>query len=467
MNSIPQQIDQLISRARKAQQQISSYDQQQLDNLTYAVGWAVMQPDNNQLLSKQACAETKLGDISHKIQKNHRKTLGLLRDLKKIKSTGVIAENKALGITELARPLGVIGALVPSTNPIATPVNKIINALKCGNSIIVAPSPRGAAVFQKLLSYIHQEFDKIGAPHDLVQSMPSPPTKEATNDLIKKVDLVLVTGSQNNVRAAYSSGTPAIGVGTGNVTTIVDKSADIATTAQKIYQSKTFDNGTSCSSENNIICDVAIYDQLLQQLEKQGGYLLNPQETEKLRQHFWKDGSLNTQLIAQPANVIAKECDIQAPENTTMLLVRGGEIKADNPFCKERMAPILSLFTSENFAQAMDFTEQLLLIQGAGHSLGIHTSTKNDQQIMQLAQKLPTCRVIVNQAHSFATGGSFNNGLPFSLSMGCGSWGGNSIDDNLNVQHYMNRTKIVREIPTNEPTVEEIFSEYFAIQPTK
>ncbi len=457
-NSIPA----LVQKARLAQETIQSYTQAELDKLTHAVAWAVMQPERNSLLSKMAVEETGLGKVEDKITKNYRKTLGLLRDLSKKKTVGIIHKIPELGLTELARPIGVIAALVPSTNPIATPINKIINALKCGNAIIVSPSPKGAKVFQKLLEFITEELKKIKAPLDLIQAMPLPPSKVDTAELMKLVDLVLVTGSQNNVRAAYSSGTPAIGVGTGNVTTIVDSSADIFETAHKICMSKSFDNATSCSSENNVVCLAEVYDLFQDALKKEGGKILNEAEKQKLLQCLWQDGKLNSKLIAKDALFIAKQCGIETEEKTLFLVAECTDTNLatseQNLLTRERMSPVLTLFRVADFLLAKRLARSLLQNQGAGHSLGIHT--KKDSQILELAQEMPSCRVIVNQAHCFATGGAFNNGLPFSLSMGCGSWGKNSISENLNYRHYMNITRISQEIPANEPTMESILGDY-------
>ena len=460
--TVTDSIFSLVKKARLAQETIQSYTQAELDRLTHAVAWAVMQPERNKLLSEMAVEETGLGRVEDKITKNYRKTLGLLRDLSGKKTTGILRKIPELGLTELARPIGVIGALVPSTNPVATPINKIINALKCGNAIVISPSPKGAKVFQKLLGFISDELKKIKAPPDLVQAMPLPPSKVDTAELMKFVDLVVVTGSQNNVRAAYSSGTPAIGVGTGNVTTIVDSSADIFETAHKIRMSKSFDNATSCSSENNVVCLAEIYDLFQDALRKEGGKILNEAEQQKLLQCLWQDGKLNPKLIAKDAQFIAKQCEIQTETKTLFLVAECPNTNLatneQNLLARERIAPVLTLFKADNFLAAKNITKSLLQNQGAGHSLGIHT--KKDSQILELAQEMPSCRVIVNQAHCFATGGAFNNGLPFSLSMGCGSWGKNSISENLNYRHYMNITRISQEIPANEPTMESILGDY-------
>src|SRR5450756_1256949 len=240
----------LVRRARAAQGLYQRYTQEQVDEVVTAAGWAIMKPENNRVLADLAVADTGLGNVADKMAKNRRKTIGLLDDLRNSKSVGVIAELPELGLTEIARPVGVVAAVTPSTNPGATPANKIINALKGRNAVIIAPSPKGLSTCVKLLEFVHAEFAKIGAPADLVQHLPSPVTKDLTHELMRQADLVAATGSQANIRAAYASGTPAVGVGAGNVVVIVDSSADLADAAAKIVRSKTFDNATSCSSEN-------------------------------------------------------------------------------------------------------------------------------------------------------------------------------------------------------------------------
>ena len=274
------------------------------------------------------------------------------------------------------------------------------------------------------------------------------------------VDFVVVTGSQSNVRRAYSSGTSTIGVGTGNVTTIIDASADVENVAEKIKRSKTFDNATSCSSENNVICLEEHYQDFIKALQKQGGLLLNLTQRQQLLDGLWPEGKLNVGLIAQSANTLAKAVGIESSELTSMLVVEHDKNNLNHPFCRERMSPVLTLFKVRDFSEAKQLANQLLEVQGAGHSLGIHSN--DEENILQLGLDLPTCRVIVNQAHSIATGGAFNNGMPFSLSMGCGSWGKNSISTNLNVEHFMNVTRIIREIEVDEPTVASILGEYIA-----
>src|SRR5688572_25408104 len=260
----------LVARARAAQMVADGYDQARIDELVAAAGWAILEPARNRALAELAVRDTGIGDVEDKVLKNHRKTLGLLRDLHGMKTVGVISEDAATGITEIARPVGVVCAITPSTNPAATPANKIINSLKARNAVIVAPSPKGASTCARLLEFIHAQLDLIGAPRDLVQMLPAPITKESTAELMRQCDLVVATGSQANVRAAYASGTPAFGVGAGNVASIIDASADLEDAAAKILQSKTFDNATSCSSENSLVLLEPIADAMLAALERRG-----------------------------------------------------------------------------------------------------------------------------------------------------------------------------------------------------
>jgi len=456
------EIDRTVARSRLAQAQFEAGgDQATYDRAALAAAWAVMEPDRNRELSALAVETTGLGKAADKVVKNHRKTLGLLRDIKAARTHGVIAEDKARGITEIARPLGVVGAVVPSTNPVATSVNNIVNALKCGNAVILSPSPGGAAVCEKLLGYIHGEFDKCGLDHDLVQMVPAPASKAKTQRLMELVDLVVVTGSQDNVRRAYSSGTPAIGVGVGNVTVIVDETADIAAAAQKIAASKAFDNATSCSSENVLIVVESVYDRFMAALTKAGGRTLEDDQAKALKTGLFQDGKLNRGMIARDLPEMLEAARLEVPQAATakFLVLPAEGIGPDYPESGEKLSLVVAVYRARDFSHAEDLAARVLAYQGAGHSVGLHSN--DDSRAVELGLKLPVCRVIVNQAHAFATGGSFDNGMPFSLSMGCGSWGGNSIDDNLNYAHFMNVTKVVRVIPSNEPALSAIFGDYW------
>jgi sulfoacetaldehyde dehydrogenase len=419
-----------------------------------------MDPAHNKALAELAVKDTGLGVAADKIVKNHRKTLGLLRDLLGAKSTGVIAEYPDQGITEIARPVGVVAAAVPSTNPAATPANNIINALKCGNAVILSPSPRGYSTSTLFLRYVHAELKRIGAPADLVQHLPAPVTRELTNELMKQADLVVVTGSQNNVRAGYSSGKPALGVGTGNVAVIVDDSADCADAAAKIMASKIFDNATSCSSENAVIIHDRVYSKMIAALAIEGGALLTAPEKEKLQKVMFPGGKLAPAVTAQAVTKICAVAGLTRPALVAAkcLMVEETGAGKDHPYSGEKLSPVLTVYRARDFDAAFDTVRAIYAHQGNGHSCGIYT--ENEEHILRLAHELTVARVIVKQAHTFATGGSFDNGMPFSLSMGCGTWGGNSFSDNLNYKHFMNITRIVRTIPPREPTVDDIFGAY-------
>ncbi|MDB3892024.1 aldehyde dehydrogenase family protein [Alphaproteobacteria bacterium] len=456
------EIDLMVEAARTAQAKYEAMGSQALfDKACQAVAWVLMEPERNKTLAALAVAETGLGRVDDKIRKNHNKTLGLMRDLRGVTAFGHVGDNAAKGLSTYLRPKGVIAAIVPSTNPLATPVNNMINALKTGNAIILAPSPKGVKPLTMMLEHIHGALAKLGLPDNLVQMVPAPPSRAKTERLMKLADLVVVTGSQNNVRAGYASGTPAIGVGAGNVVTIIDETADLDDAAAKIAASKTFDNATSCSSENAVVAVDAVYDDVIAALARQGGYLLNAEEVARLEAIHWHDGKMTTTILAQDIEIVLEAMGLvgSVPENTKFLVAPQSAISPDIPMTGEKMARFLSLHRANDFDQAVEKAVAIQSYQGAGHSLGLHSA--DDTRAHRLAQEAKTCRVIVNQAHCFATGGFFNNGMPFSLTMGCGSWGGNSIDDNLNWEHFVNRVNVVRVIPEDKPDLEEIFGDYW------
>jgi sulfoacetaldehyde dehydrogenase len=464
-------VGELVQRARAAQRIAEGYDQARIDDVVAAAGWAIIEPGRNRALAELAVADTGIGNVPDKIAKNHRKTLGLLRDLNGAKSVGVIADHPATGIVEIARPVGVVCAITPSTNPGATPANKIINALKGRNAVIVAPSPKGWATAARLIEFIHAQLDRIGAPRDLVQLLPAPVNKPSTMELMRQCDLVVATGSQANVRAAYASGTPAFGVGAGNVAGIVDESADVARAADLIVRSKTFDNATSCSSENSLVVVDAVYNALVEALEARGAVLLDATQKATLQQLLWPDGKLSPAAIGQSAAKIAERAAALAPpaqhdgwkalaeQGPRILMVEENGVGPAHPFSGEKLSPVLTLYRVADFDAAAALVRRIYAFEGAGHSVGLHT--RDADRALQLGLTLPVARVIVDQAHCIATGGSFDNGLPFSLSMGCGTWGRNNFSDNLNYRHYLNITRVSRPIPERVPSEAELFGRYF------
>jgi sulfoacetaldehyde dehydrogenase len=459
--AIAGEVGELVARARAAQRVADGYDQARINDLVCGGAWAILEPGRNRALAERAVADTGIGLVDDKIRKNHRKTLGLLRDLQATRTVGVISEDPAAGIVEIARPVGVVCAVTPSTNPAATPINKMLNALAARNAVIVAPSPKGWSTCALLLQYVHEQLDKVGAPRDLVQMLPAPITKESTAELMRRCDLVVATGSQANVRAAYRSGTPAFGVGAGNVASIIDETADLAAAARKIASSKTFDNATSCSSENSVIVVDAVFDQAMAALAAEGAVMLDDRQKQRLQQVMWPDGKLSAQAIGQSAQRVAASAGLDdiAARAPRMLMVKEDDVGEAHPFSGEKLSPVLAVYRARDFADACDIVGRIYAFQGAGHSVSLHS--RSAERALHLGLTAPVSRVIVDQAHCFATGGSFDNGLPFSLSMGCGTWGRNNFSDNMGVRHYMNITRISRPIPERVPTEESLLGRFF------
>jgi sulfoacetaldehyde dehydrogenase len=450
----------MIGRARAAQAVFETYDQQRIDDVVAAVAWAIYEPARARELAELSVRATGLGRVEDKIAKNQRKTFGTLRDLTGARSVGVLSEDPELGITEYAKPVGVVAAVCPSTNPAATPANKTMMALKGGNAVIISPSPKGASTCALLVSYIHAEFDKLGAPRDLVQFV-AEPSKPLTTELMRQADLVVVTGSQRNVRQAYSSGTPAIGVGAGNAPVIVAADADVADAAAKIKRSKVFDYATSCSSENSVHIDDEVYDETVAELRAQGGYLLTADEKRRLRDVMWPGGKLSSAVTAQPPEKIAALAGLDSPaaRSADFFLVEEDGVGPGFPFSGEKLSVVLTVYRYTDFDAALRRIQELLDHQGAGHSCGIHTHS--EERARTVARRLRVARVLVNQAHCFGTGGSFDNGLGFTLTMGAGTWAGNSISDNLSYRHFLNITRLAKVIPERMPTEADLWGHYF------
>jgi sulfoacetaldehyde dehydrogenase len=459
-DSVREMVAHLVARARTAQRSISGYSQAQTDTLVTAVAWAGYGAAEE--LARLAVDDTGVGRYEDKVVKNRRKTLGTLRDLldPKAISVGVIDSDPVTNLTRIAKPIGVVAALCPSTNPSATPINKTMMALKGRNAVILAPSPKGASTCARVVELIQAQLRKIGAPLDLVQMLPAPVTKESTNELMSQADLVVVTGSQSNVRNAYRSGTPAIGVGAGNVPVVVDASADLADAADKIARSKTFDYATSCSSENSLVILSAVYPPMLAALRAEGAYLLNPAQKAQLEAVMFAGGKLSSKITAQSPAKIAAAAGFADPaaHAARFFLVEEDAVGDDAPFSGEKLSVVLTLYRAATFDAAVERVREILAYAGAGHSCGIHT--RDDAQPDALAARVDVVRVLVNQAHCFNNGGSFDNGLNFTLSMGCGSWAKNSISKNLAYEHFINVTHLVRTCPPREPSETDLFGSY-------
>jgi len=448
-----------VARARAAMAEFASASQADVDAAVTAIAWSIYKPDNAAELAHLAVEDTGLGNVDDKIVKNQRKTFGTLRDLMRAKTVGIIDDNPETGLVRYAKPVGVVCAVTPSTNPAATPINKAMMAVKGGNAIIMAPSPSGWSTTNRAIDLARAELAKVGAPEDLMQVLPSPVTREATEELMIACDLIVATGSQNNVRKAHTSGTPAIGVGAGNVPVIIDSTADLDDAAQKVAASKTFDNATSCSSENSLVIVDDVYDRALAALGRAGAHRATEDEAARINERLFPDGHLNRRVIATDFDRVVDEFDLDVASGTTFVMVEEPAPSADRPMTGEKLSLVLTVYRAADFADAKRITTEVLEFQGIGHSVGIHTST--DAHADELAADLPVVRVLVNQAHTFGNGGSFDNALPFTLTMGCGTWAGNSISENLNIEHFINITHLVRTVGEDKPTEEELFGAHW------
>ena len=451
----------LINRARAAMAEFEGADQARVDEAVTALAWSIYEPARAKELAETAVIDTGLGNVESKIIKNQRKTFGCLRDLMRVKTVGIIEELPEKGLVKYAKPVGVVAAIAPSTNPSATPVNKAMFAIKGRNAVIVAPSPAGLNTTTQTCNYMRAELEKIGLPTDLVQVLPAPVNKQLTQQLMIQSDLVVCTGSQNNVRRAYSSGTPAIGVGAGNVPVIIDTTADLRDAAEKIMLSKCFDNATSCSSENSVTILEDVYEDAIKALEAVGGYRCTPEDKQKVQDTLWEGGHLNRHVIAKDPDVFAETCGLPEDAKLAKFFLVEDELHVgkESPFSNEKLSLALTVYKAKDFAEAKRHVQSVLDFAGMGHSVGIHT--KDQVHASELAEDLRVVRVLVNQAHTFGNGGSFDNGLNFTLTMGCGTWAGNSISENLNYTNFINITHLVRTIPEDKPSEEELFGAHW------
>ena len=451
----------LVSRARAAMDAYENHDQGRVDEAVTALAWSIYEPGRARMLAELAVEDTGLGNVESKVVKNTRKTFGTLRDLLRARTVGVIDDDPARGIVKYGKPVGVVGAVCPSTNPAATPVNKAMMALKGGNAVIIAPSPAGYATTARTVELMRAELARAGHPVDLVQVLPAPVTKEMTQALLEQVDLAVVTGSQNNVRRAMQSGTPAIGVGAGNVPVIIDETADLDDAARKITASKIFDNATSCSSENAAIILDAVYEDALGALERAGGWRCSAEEKARVAATLWVGGKLNRRVIAKDADVTAEVMGLpDGARRAKFFMVEEDSVGGKNGFADEKLSLVLTVYRARDFADAMRIAAAVLDVTGKGHSVGIHT--QDMARARELAARTDVVRVLVNQAHTFGNGGSFDNALPFTLSMGCGTWAGNTITENLNWRHFINVTHLVTTIPEDKPSEDDLFGAYWA-----
>lgn len=456
-------IASLVAKARAAQEKVANYSQEQIDEVCVAIGWEVYNDENIKLLAESAVEETKMGNVPDKILKHKNKVLGVLKDVQGAKSVGLIDVDEDKKIKKYAKPVGVVGALTPVTNPTATPASNAVSIVKGRNAVIFAPHPSAKISSKMAVDFMRDGLRKVGAPEDLIQIVEEP-SIELTGELMKQVDIVLATGGGAMVRAAYSSGTPAYGVGPGNSVQIVAEDANPIVAAGKIVMSKAFDNATSCSSENSVIIHESIYDQMVEEFEKLNCYFVKGEDRVTLENYMWtvnKKGyrSINGSIVAKSALHIATEAGLTVPETTKVLLVEGAEDIEGDFYSQEKLSPVLTLFKYKEFSEGYQILVRLTDNYGTGHSCGIHTDIQ--EYINHLGLYMKSSRIVVNQAQAPANGGAFFNGMPSTVSLGCGSWGGNITTENITFKHFLNVTWLSEFITPVRPTDEEIFGDYF------
>ena len=457
--SAKEEIEVLINRSREAQKQIENYTQEQVDELIRAMVWSVAKPGMAEEIAQFTVDETQLGNYDGKFLKIQRKTRATLMDIIDDKSVGVLEEDTERAIVKIAKPMGVIGALSPSTNPEATPVIKSIHAIKGRNSIIVAPHPRAKLTNKKICDLMREAIVKCGAPADLVQAIEIP-SLELTNELRAQCDRVLATGGGAMVNAAYSSGTPALGVGVGNAVITVDDTADLDDAAEKIRISKTLDLAASCSSDNSVILVESIYEEMISKLKDKGGFLVNEEQKQKLKETLWdEEGHLNTAIVAQPAEKIADMANIEIPEGTGFYIVPEKGWGKEFPFSGEKLSVIMALYRASDIEHAIELTNNIQAYQGQGHSCGIYSNS--DENIMKLANSTKTSRVMVNQPQAASNSGNLWNGMRQTFSLGCGSWGGNGTNNNISWRDLINETWVSKPLSQTKELIsdEELFGD--------
>ena len=447
-------IDAYIERARKSQAEYEAYTQEQVDGLVRAVGKAVF--DNAEELAKLAVSETGMGVVADKTAKNKSKASIIWNSLREKKSVGIIERDKAAGIVKVAKPMGVVAAITPSTNPIVTPMSNAMFALKGRNAIIITPHHNAFGCSTETVRQINKELDRLGAPKHLIQILDQQ-SRENTRNLISGADVVIATGGAGMVHAAYSSGRPALGVGAGNVQCIVDRDVDYSDAVLKIIAGRMFDNGIICSGEQSAIVPADKYDEITEIFIKNGCHLVSdPDEKEAFRNAMFTDGKMNRQAVGQSVQTLAKLAGVAVPQGTKVILIEADGYGIEDLLSKEKMCPLLALYRYNDFKEGVEIAKANLDVEGKGHSVAIHSH--NVDNIEYAGERLNVSRFVINQTCASSAGGSFYNGLAPTNTLGCGSWGHNSISENLDYKHLINISRIAYYMPDNYvPTEEELW----------
>lgn len=449
-------IQSLVDRARVAQQEFETYSQEQVDRAVRAIGKIIY--DNGEMLAKMAVDETRMGKYEDKIVKNKAKAKIVWYKLKGVKSRGILRYLDDIGVVEVAKPIGVIGCVAPTTNPTMTPNHNAMIALKGGNAIIVCPHPRAKATGVKTVELMRQALGEVGCPQDLIQIVEEP-TMEASGLIMSLCDACVSTGGPGMVKAAYSSGKPAFGVGAGNVQSLVDTGVDLAGAAAKIAKSRTYDNGVLCTCEQCVHVPREQYGAMVELLQAQGGaYIGEDGQVDALRKAMFPNGSINKDVVGATPQEIAALAGLSVPETARFLLVRVTRGGAEEPLSKEKLCPVLAICPYDSWEEAVALAVKNLKNEGAGHSAILHSHNK--EHVEYAALRLPVSRIGVNLVGSSGLGGGFDCGLNPTATLGCGTWGNNSISENLWWHHLVNISRIAYQMPNNPvPTDEEIWGE--------
>ena len=439
----PQQVTEMVLKARVAQRIFETYSQQEIDNIVRAIGKYVY--DNAEVLSQMAIDDTGIGNLQDKIQKCKGKSAVIWNNLKGKKSRGIIGEDNEKGLVFVAKPMGVIGAITPVTNPVVTPMCNAMFAIKCGNAVIIAPHPKG----QRCAEYLGEAFmdivRKYNGPENLVQVVKNG-SVETTQALMQAVDVIVATGGGAMVKSAYSSGKPAFGVGPGNVPVIIDRDVDLQEATAKIVAGASFDNGLICSHEQCVLVPEEKYAEAVAAFINTGKvwYSADEDVIEAFRKTVFHDGKLNPAVIGLSAWKVAAAAGISVPETTRLIMLKAKGAGDADILCKEKLCPVVSMLSYDSFEQALAMAQANLEVEGKGHSAAIHSN--NEDHIRAAGVSLTVSRLVVNQPSSTSAGGSFLNGFSPTTTLGCGSWGGNSISENLNYTHLMNVSEIGKVI---------------------
>lgn len=455
------EIGALMERARQAQRAIEDYSQEQADRLTTAVAWSVARQDRAETLAKLAVDEGGFGNYADKVTKIRNRVMGTLADLADVKTVGVVEEIPEKGLLKIAKPVGVVAALIPTTGPDATPPLKTLLALKGRNAIVIAAHPRTQRTTALVTHYMREACRQVGAPADLVQLIEQPSLGK-TQALMRQADLIIATGGEAMVKAAYSSGTPAYGVGVGNSVHVVDGTADLDDAAQAIAAAKTFDYATSCLADNSVVAEAGIYDALLERLVARGAHVCTADEKARLRAFMWpRPGTAIpvVDVVAKSAARIAELAGFALAEDRRFLVVEEDGTGPGHPFSGEKLSVVLALYRyGGGIGDAVELVNAITGYQGSGHTCGIHT--RDDAHAMALALGTKTARVMVNQNLNEGAG-SLRNGLPYTLSLSCGTWGGNITTENVNARHLVNLTWVSRPISARAIDEELLFKAHW------